>query len=449
MSIRDLIDEKFLNLLDKNYEIIIFSSAYENVKSLKFIKKFKEIKFLSYKKNTFLESILISLISNLETIMLLKQKKILSFITIRNSLKNGNSNKILKNDYGKLNSYFLNLICKFKFIYILVILFSKMALFLFSLKYFFLFFNNNIKFFFTSHPYCNLDYPIEYCAKIFNLKTISMIHSWDNVTTKLKMHFKYNKIFVWNKILKKQLISIYGYKSQDIEVIGVPQFDDYNNYKNFYLKKTFLNKLNIRNEKIVTIFCGCPDLTPKYDKILQEISNLFECKDLKKNFKLILRCHPGYDYSWTKKIKNKNTYINIPENLSVPMEVKSLGKYQEEKKFLSSVLKYSDVIINFFSTTSLDAVYFDKPIIGICVDYDKNPKKAGSQLSYYYSWTHYRNLMKCNGIDLCRNLKDLSKLIQIQNNLRNKVGRKKIFQDQIIYNDGKSRLRLAEQLIKI
>ena len=449
MSIRDLIDEKFLLLLSKQFEIIIFSSVFENTKSLSFIKKFKGISFLPYKKNFFIESILISLISNLQTIKYLNKKKILSFSTIREALKNGNSNKILENDYKKLNSFFLNIICKFNIIYFPIVYLSKIFLFIFSLKYFFLFFNKNVQFFFTSHPYCNLDYSLEYCAKIFNLKTIAMIHSWDNVTTKLLMHFKYYKVFVWNKILKNQLISIYKYKSKDIKVIGIPQFDDYHKNENYYSKKYFLKNTKIKNKKIVTIFCGCPDLTPKYDKILYEISNLFERKELKSKFKLILRCHPGYDYSWTKKIYNKNTYINIPENLSVPMEVKSLGRYKEEKKFLSSVLKYSDVIINFFSTTTLDAVYFDKPVIGISFDLEKNPNKAGSQLSYYFSWTHYKNLMNSNGIDLCTKMEDLTGLIKIQSNIRKKKGRKNIFQDQIVFGDGNSRLRLAKEMIKL
>ena len=50
------------------------------------------------------------------------------------------------------------------------------------------------------------------------------------------------------------------------------------------------------------------------------------------------------------------------------MEVKKLNKVEEERQFLCSILKHSDIVLNFFSTTALDAVYFDKPVIGICID---------------------------------------------------------------------------------
>ena len=82
------------------------------------------------------------------------------------------------------------------------------------------------------------------------------------------------------------------------------------------------------------------------------------------------------------------------------------------RKFLCSILKYSDVIINFFSTTAIDAVYFNKPVIGMCIDEKSKEKLPGSQLSYYYSWTHYRNLMKTDGIDLCKKVNDLKHIIK-------------------------------------
>lgn len=452
MSIRDLISEKFINILLKKYEIYIFSSIFNDPHSKKYFKKFKNLKLFNYKKNNIIESGLISLISNLKTIKKIKEKNLLSFKTIKEALRNGNSNFILENDYKKLNSKLLNFIASVSVFYYSIMAISKAILFIFSIKYFFLFYKKNFSFFFTSHPYCNLDYPLEYCSRIFNCRQIAMIHSWDNIHSKLVMHFNYSKIFVWNKIMTNQLKYIYNYNKKNIYEIGIPQFDDYKINNNFLSKKEF-NKLvkNKNNKKIITCFCGCPDLTPNYNKILEQISNLFLLENLKRKYKLIVRCHPGYDYTWTKKIADhKNTFVNIPGNLSVPMEVKNIKKSDEERKFLCSILKYSDVIINFFSTTAIDAVYFNKPVIGMCIDEKSKEKLPGSQLSYYYSWTHYRNLMKTDGIDLCKKVNDLKYIIKKVSKKKYKYQkREKIFKTQIVFRDGRTRERIANHLLEL
>ena len=72
MSIKNLIDEKFINYF-KNYDIIIFSPVKKN-KSLffKIINK-KNIKYYQYKNLNFFEFINFG-INNLRTIKLLKKK---------------------------------------------------------------------------------------------------------------------------------------------------------------------------------------------------------------------------------------------------------------------------------------------------------------------------------------------------------------------------------------
>jgi len=450
MSIRDLASQDFLKVLSDKYDIFLFSTIFNDPKSKKYFKNFKNIHHLNYKKNNFLEIILISIISNLKTIKFIKKNRTLSFTTMMKSLKNGNSNVVFEGSYKQLNSKILNFIVSLSLLYYPIIYISKFLLFLSSLKYFNLFFNKKISLFFTSHPYCNLDYPLEYCARLFGCKTIAMIHSWDNITTKMMMHFKYKKIYVWNKVMSNQLKKFYKYKSKNLYVTGIPQFDDYEISNNFLSKKKLDKIIKFKKKRIVTCFCGCPDITPNFENIILSMSKLFEDTKLSNNYKFVVRCHPGYDYSWTKKIqKYENTFVNIPGNLAVPMEVEKLNKVEEERQFLCSILKHSDIILNFFSTTALDAVYFDKPVIGICIDGNSDENLPGSQLSYYYQWDHYKNLMKTKGIDLCKNIEQLPKLIKKAENLNyKKLGRKKIFDTQIIYKDGCSRKRIAKDLIK-
>ena len=87
MSIRDLASQDFLKVLSDKYDILLFSSIFNDEKSKKYFRKFKNIQHFNYKKNNFLEIILISIISNLTTIKFIKKNKPLSFTTIIKSLK--------------------------------------------------------------------------------------------------------------------------------------------------------------------------------------------------------------------------------------------------------------------------------------------------------------------------------------------------------------------------
>ena len=105
MSIKNLIDEKFINYF-KNYDIIIFSPVKKN-KSLffKIINK-KNIKYYQYKNLNFFLNFINFGINNLRTIKLLKKKKVLTLETFKKMHKNNCSNDVIK-PFKFLNNKFL------------------------------------------------------------------------------------------------------------------------------------------------------------------------------------------------------------------------------------------------------------------------------------------------------------------------------------------------------
>ena len=199
-SIKNLISDKFLSEF-KDSRLIIFSPVGKD-KSL-FFKKLKKynVIYIKYNKQNILLNIITFLINNLKTINLLRKKKIQTLETFIKMHNNNCSNEIIK-PFRFLNSNILKFLSHSKILISTLEIFRLTLILLSSPNYIYFFIKYRPCIFFTAHPFANVDLPLQQIANFLNLKKIALIHSWDNITSKFKMHFDYDKILVWNEIQK-------------------------------------------------------------------------------------------------------------------------------------------------------------------------------------------------------------------------------------------------------
>ena len=80
---------------------------------------------------------------------------------------------------------------------------------------------------FFLHLHASQDKGLLCAAKILNIQTHSLVHSWDNPTTKLIHPLKTSKVYVWNNFLRNEMSYLNKINKRDIHVFGIPQFDVY------------------------------------------------------------------------------------------------------------------------------------------------------------------------------------------------------------------------------
>ena len=142
---------------------------------------------------------------------------------------------------------------------------------------------------------------LKYCSSN-NINVNVIVHSWDNLPARGFLSSKPNKILVWNKIMKIQAKVLHNMYDNNIEIVGIPQFQYYKSKENLISKEKFRVLYNINDSKnIVTYTCSAhrvfPD-EPMFVKKLIEIINKIGCK-------LILRLHPTERFEYYI-----NTYLN-------------------------------------------------------------------------------------------------------------------------------------------
>ena len=275
-----------------------------------------------------------------------------------------------------------------------------------------------------------LDKGLIFISKIYKIKLYGLINSWDHPSTKRFIHIQdYQKIFVWNDYMKKEINNIWKYPKKKIEVVGFLYFDSF--FK--YLKKKYTAK------KDIIFFLPSPTMMDLKDQI--NVINFLINYCLKNKIKLLVKPHPGIDQAIIKKSLLSNKAIKWIKTKKISM---NLNKTINERKFcdveLIKIINESRVIINCHSTTTLDAVYFLKPVINLCIN---------KKYTWLYQWPYYRYILNSNAISLAESYNHLEILLNqyylndnIKKNNRKKL-RDKYFGD---YNPKSG--KLISELIK-
>jgi len=80
---------------------------------------------------------------------------------------------------------------------------------------------------FATNPTVMFEHDFLKYAKRMGIPTVGMIHSWDDLTTEGHIVVPVDRYFVWNQVMKKELIKIHGVSEEQISITGIPQFDQY------------------------------------------------------------------------------------------------------------------------------------------------------------------------------------------------------------------------------
>lgn len=255
--------------------------------------------------------------------------------------------------------------------------------------------------------------PLVYQAEQNKVKTVSFIFSWDNLASKGRMAANFDYYLVWSNLMKNELLKFYtNVKSENIEVVGTPQFEPYvlDRYKT--TKDEFQQKFGLDSSK-KTICFSCGDIaTSKNDELyIQTIADAIKNNEIE-NVNLLVRTSPAEDPIRFKSFVEKYPFIKW----NYPKWPLSRDKHQElwtqripsveDVVDLRSVLEFSDLNINMLSTMSLDFIQFDKPVI--------NPVFGNLENGLYddqrfLNYAHIENVVNCKATKV---VKDESSLIE-------------------------------------
>jgi len=251
-------------------------------------------------------------------------------------------------------------------------------------------------------------------AKRLGIPTLAYIPSWDNVSTKNRMVFKYDGYIVWNEQNKAELLDVYPHaRSVPVYVVGAPQFDV------FYLDRfktdraTFCEEQRLQaDRKIIVYSLGSPNFLKEHHGAT-EMARRVKAGHFG-NAQMLVRPHPIHDNAEMRGI-----FAEFGPNVrfqSTPNAGRDLiRRTQDESQIVDWVntFRHADVVVNLASTVTVDAAICDTPVVNL--DFDPQPDSLDQALikDVNHKWNHFKPIAESGGVWLVNNFDELENAVKV------------------------------------
>lgn len=277
------------------------------------------------------------------------------------------------------------------------------------------------------------DLPFLKTAKRLGISTVGIIQSWDNLTSKGLIYHKCDRFIVWNDIMKQELISLHSCKEEDIFVAGPIHYDLYHKYDIRVATRT-------KNDTKTILIASSPPWTYRdFDWLTRITVDAIRMGRIKFPTRIVLRLHPNDD---PRRYRDLEKMDGV--EINYPVKFKESDWEQEVKHLVdfNLMLKSSDVVICVASTMTIDAAYFDTPVINVA--FEKDNLRYELSCRRYYDYTHYRNLVPY--VRIAYNPDQMFDYINqyLQDRSKDRESRMAIVAQQCKYTDGMSAKRAVE-----
>lgn len=302
---------------------------------------------------------------------------------------------------------------------------------------------------FVANLFSVLDIEVLREAKSRRIKTLGMIKSWDNITSKGLVRQLPDKVIVHTAIMREEMLRYADMKSEHIFVSGVPQYDIYFS-PDSVSREEFFKKFSLDpNKRLILLLEPGLKLAPHGHEIWDIVEKALEQKKLPEDVQVLVSIHPAYKAREDLIPKHKKlTFVRFGYRL-VEGNYKTWEFSEDAAADLMRAVRHSNLVLTTFSTMNIEASIFDKPIINIAFDGYQTLAYQKS-IAQYKDYTHLQPIVRSGGVRMAQNREEL--IAQMNELLKHpewgSSGRRDIVDKECVYRDGKSSERLVRFVLE-
>ena len=283
-------------------------------------------------------------------------------------------------------------------------------------------------------------------AKKLGIPTLAYIPSWDNITTKNRMVFKYDGYLVWSEQTKKELHQYYpASKTAPVYVVGAPQFDIFFQKEFYETREEFCATQNLNPDLPIIVYAiGSPNFLQEHHGAI-EMAKRIVAGELGA-VQMLVRPHPIHDNAALSRVFDQyEPHVRLQRTHNAGKEVAERTQDERQIREWINTFRHADVLINRASTVTVDAAIFDCPVVNL--DFDPQPGQADQKLikDINHRWNHFKPVAESGGVRLVDNYEELvaAVLRYMQDPSLDREGRARIVRHVCEYADGKCGPRMA------
>mgnify|MGYP000321333089 CR=1 FL=1 len=291
-------------------------------------------------------------------------------------------------------------------------------------------------------------------AKRQGVYSIGMSESWDHFPKRYEP-IRPNRILVWHETSGNEAVTLQDYKKKEVHVVGAPQYDLFSKKEFLLSRDEFFSKCGLdSNKKLVTLFSSTI-YSPDDKDIVKILLDFLINKQSVVEYNLFIRPYPGAKYEQDKFSefdRKKGIYVDWVESKNL-WGTASHRWYPDQDGFIwtINILFHSDIIINTYSSVSIEASAFLKPIININFDgYKKRPPEKSIK-RFEQTLTHFKHVLKTDAVRQANSEQELLQYLNefFNNPDANRSNVEKLRTKMCGTIDGKAGQRIVEHIMKM
>lgn len=283
-------------------------------------------------------------------------------------------------------------------------------------------------------------------AKRLNIPTLAYVPSWDNITTKNRMIYKYDGYIVWSEKTKEELNEFYP-SSRDVPVyvVGAPQFDVFFRDEYEQTREEFCKDQGLDPKLPIVVYAvGSPNFLKEQNGAIEFAKMLGDGK--LGQLQILVRPHPIHDNGEMRKaLEPYSPLVKLQETPNQGKKLMSRSQDEEQIREWVNTFRYASVVVNLSSTVTVDAAICDTPVVNL--DFDPDPSKNDHELikDINHRWNHFSPIAQSGGVWLVNDYEELAEAViaYIKNPNLHREERKWIVKYVCGYADGKCGERMA------
>ena len=304
---------------------------------------------------------------------------------------------------------------------------------------------------FATDAFSSVDNRLLHEARYRGVTTVSMVRSWDNLTTKGIMRVIPDVLVVGNEILKKEAIRYHGVKENRIAVVGIPHHDRYGSGPKKSWKDFVVTIGGDEKKKLVLYAALGDEQFSDYNCFDAEVIDML-VDYIPPTHQLLVRFPPALSVTLDKMQKGDKVLFERPGvakgGNTGNFTKNELGMRDDDH--LIDTLFYADVVISVTTTLLLDAVLCDRPTIVINFNNSAGVWQSEAP-SRVLEYIHMQPLLKSGGVRVVSSPGALRAALEeyIKEPATDHEGRVRVRKELAYMYDGKSSERLCNVITKL
>ena len=221
-----------------------------------------------------------------------------------------------------------------------------------------------------------------------------MILSWDHLSSKVFLNRHLDTILVWNPHTRQELLQTYPwYRPEQIKVVGIPQYDVYALPPEISYAD-WCRKYGLNPRRRTILFSTMPQSRHEQQHIILEalLREIDAGEKLPPDLQVLIKCHPFDNFPGYEVLTGRFHAGIHRSGLSERQAQEDWAPQASEIEASRDALYFCSLNINIFSTVTIEAAYFDKPIVHIA--FDPHPVAGRIPCHEYYNHDHFRPIVQ-------------------------------------------------------